>query len=70
MPQPRRSLTPYLTTARFDSICPETGKAIKKGEQIAYFPQLKRAYHQSSKAAEELRAIRFANSWGMADANW
>lgn len=70
MRSPRRSLTPYLTTARFDSVCPETGKTIKKGEPIAYFPQLKRAYHESSKAAEELRAIRFANSWGMSDANY
>lgn len=61
---------PYFTTARFPSVCPETGKSIKKGDTIAYFPATCKAYHESSKAAEQVRGMQFAESWGMADANY
>jgi hypothetical protein len=64
-----RSMTPFLMTARFQSVCPETGKTIHPGEQIAYFPQLNRAYHTDSRAAMQLREVAFANAWHMADAN-
>ena len=61
---------PYFTSARFSSVCPETGKPIKKGDRIAYFPATRKAYHESSKAAEQVRGMQFAESWGMADANY
>ena len=61
---------PYFTTARFASTCPETGKPIRKGDQIAYFPWDRLAFHAESKAAEQIRALQFSASWGMADANW
>jgi hypothetical protein len=58
--------TPRLLKARFDSVCPETGKAIRKGDDCVYYPADRKAYHVESKAAEEYRAARFARSWGMA----
>lgn len=61
---------PHFTTARFNSVCPETGKPIRKGEQIAYFPRERKAFHESSKAAEQVRGLQFASAYGMADANW
>ena len=66
----QRNTTPYFTTARFDSVCPETGKRIAKGERIAYFPANRRAYAESSKAAEQLRGLEFASAYAMPDANY
>lgn len=62
--------TPYFTTARFDSTCPETGSDIKKGDRIAYFPASRTAYCENSKAADQVRGLEFAASWGMADADY
>jgi len=61
---------PYFTTARFNSICPETGKEIKKGDEIAYYPRDRKAFHKSSKSADNVRNLEFNSSFGMADANW
>lgn len=61
---------PYFTIARFDSVCPETGMAIKRGERVAYYPSARKAYHDTSKQADELRGLQFADNCGMADANW
>lgn len=61
---------PYFTKARFDSVCPETGKPIKKGDEIAYYPRDRKAYHVGSKKAENVRNLEFNSAYGMADANW
>ena len=61
---------PYFLKARFASVCPETGKTINKGDKCAYYPRERKAFHVDSKAAEDLRALLFANCCGMADANW
>jgi hypothetical protein len=61
---------PYFTTARFRSVCPETGRRIQPGETIAYFPATRQAFHAESKTAAELRAQEFADAWSMPDANW
>ena len=61
---------PRLITARFASTCPETGRAISKGDEIAYYPRTKSAYHSTSKADDEVRGMQFASSFDMADANW
>ena len=61
---------PYFTTARFDSVCPETGKPIRKGQEIAYYPRERKAYCAESKAAESVRALQFSACFNMADANW
>jgi len=66
----RKDTTPYFLTARFDSTCPETGKPIKKGDECAYYPAERKAYHTESKAAEHVREMQFSRAWGMADANW
>ena len=65
-----RDKTPYFTVARFDSTCAETGKPIRKGERIAYYPATRKAYSESSKQAGELRELEFNQSFCMADANW
>lgn len=65
-----RSVTPFFCQARFPGKCPETGKDIKRGDRIAYFPAERRAYHETSKAAEQVRGLQFASSWAMADANY
>lgn len=62
--------TPYFTSAKFKGVCSETGKEIKVGDRIAYYPQTKKAYHDSSKQADELRGLEFNQSHQMGDANW
>lgn len=56
---------PYFTNARFNSTCPETSKQIKKGEQIAYYPRTRQAFHIDSKNAENVRALQISDSWGV-----
>ena len=65
-----RNASPYFTTARFESTCPDTGKKIKVGDEIAYYPATKKAYHSESRQAADLRGVEFAGAYGMADANW
>ena len=48
---------PYFTAARFNSTCPETGLVIAIGQRIAYYPAMRKAYHDNSKHADELRAL-------------
>jgi hypothetical protein len=61
---------PYFTTARFNSTCPETCLVIAIGQRIAYFPAVRKAYHENSKHADELRALEFSRAFNMADANY
>lgn len=42
---------PREITARFDSVCAESGKVIKAGEQCIYYPKGKRVYHIESAQA-------------------
>jgi hypothetical protein len=65
-----KNYDPYFTKARFDSVCPETGKQIKKGDEIAYYPRHRKAFHASSKAAEDLRGMKFSQAFGLDDVNW
>jgi hypothetical protein len=65
-----KNYNPYFTKARFDSVCPETGKEIKKGDEIAYYPRTKKAYHTASKAAADIRAMQFSEAFNLTDANW
>lgn len=61
---------PREMTAKFDSTCAETGKAIKKGDTIVYYPASRKAYHQDSETAADFRSQQFSEGWGMMDANW
>lgn len=65
-----RNYDPYFTKAKFNSVCPETGKPIKKGDEIAYYPATRKAFHESSKAADELRSMQFSRTFCMDDANY
>lgn len=70
MPQRKRASKPQFIQAKRAGVCPETGKAIAPGDQIAWFPATQKAYHCDSRAAEDLRAQAFATSFQMADANY
>lgn len=59
---------PYFTTARFDSVCPQTGKPLKKGDTIAYFPRERKAYHKDSEAADTIHRLHAAV--GLLDENY
>jgi hypothetical protein len=65
-----KNYDPYFTKARFDSICPETGKQIRKGDEIAYYPKSRKAYHTESKSAADLRSMQASRAFGLADADW
>jgi hypothetical protein len=66
----RKDRYPYFTTARFPSVCAETGRPIKPGDQIVYWSATRQVYHIESEAAAELRSQQFAQAWNMEDANW
>jgi hypothetical protein len=65
-----RTREPYFTRARFNSTCPETGLVIAIGQRIAYFPAVRKAYHENSTHADQLRALEFSRAFNMADANY
>jgi hypothetical protein len=66
----RRIKEPYFTIAWFNSVCPETGKAIRTGDRILYDPGAKKAYHAESEYAGEIRARIADRNLGLADAEW
>lgn len=66
----RRNTAPYFTTARFPGTCAETGKAIKKGDRVAYYPATRKVFAEDSKQADELRGLQFSQAHGLADANY
>ncbi len=66
----RRNTAPYFTAARFAGACAETGKAIKKGDRVAYYPATRQVFADDSKQADELRGQQFAQAHNMADANY
>ena len=61
---------PRFITARFDSVCPQTKRPIRKGETCAYYPSTREAFHVESDQAEELRVMQWNEAHNMADANW
>lgn len=50
---------PREIVAKFDSVCPETGKPIRRGETCLFFPRERKAYHLESKQAAEWHAAAF-----------
>lgn len=70
MLQRKRTSPPRFIQAKRAGVCPETGKSIAIGDQIAWFPETQKAYHCDSQAADGLRAQAFATSFQMADANY
>lgn len=49
---------PRQITAKFASVCAETGKPIKKGEQCIYYPSTKQVFCLDSKQAANYFAWR------------
>lgn len=70
MPKRKLSQPPRFITAKRPGVCPESGKPIAIGDQIAWFPATQQAYHSDSRSADELRARTFASAFQMADANY
>jgi len=64
----RRNTGPAWITARFDSLCAETGAKLQKGDRILFWNG--KAYSENSKHADEARALEFNAAYCMPDANW
>lgn len=52
---------PRTITAKYDGVCKETGRKIRKGEECVYYPIGKALYCMESKQAEEFKRISFDN---------
>jgi hypothetical protein len=46
---------PRVIRARFNTLCAETGKPIKKGQECVYYPSSKQCFSLNSKQAQEFR---------------
>jgi len=66
----RYTQDPRTMRAKFDSMCPETGKAIRKGDEIVYFPRERKAYHIDSESARAWLSQANADAMCLGDANW
>ena len=54
---------PFICTAKFKGKCPETKRAIHKGDIIGWYPCEKLAYHESSQHFKDIQAFLAAKSW-------
>lgn len=61
---------PRFIKAKRSGTCPETGKTIQVGDEVAWYPSSQQAFHEDSRAASELRGQQFAQAYHMADANY
>ncbi len=55
----RYSNDPRIITARYDSLCAETGRPIRKGETCIYYPLAGQVFCEDSKQAETFRSEQF-----------
>ena len=53
---------PFICNAAKRSRCPETGKAVHKGDLCAYWPTDGQAFHKSSQAYRDLEAMAAVDS--------
>jgi len=61
---------PREITAKYESVCPETGLLIRKGDPCVYFPYNRKTYHISSRSARDWMSQCEADRAGMMDAGW
>jgi hypothetical protein len=54
-----RNQDPRVITCKFDSVCKETGKTIKRGEKALYYPADKSIFHLDTKQAQSYREWMF-----------
>jgi len=50
---------PRQISLKFDSICAETKKRLRKGEQAIYYPSCKSVFSLESKQAREFREWKY-----------
>lgn len=55
---------PRTISAKFNSVCAQTGKAIRKGDQCVYYPSSREVFHMDSPQALEYRNWRADISQG------
>lgn len=48
---------PFITTAKVRARCAETGRAIRKGDTIAFYPVERISYHESSQHFADVLAF-------------
>ena len=53
------NMNPRIIEAKFDSVCAETGKPIKKGEECLYYPNGKSVFRLDTKQAADWRSQQF-----------
>lgn len=63
---------PFIAAAKFPATCPETGRAIARGETAAFYRINGKwtAFHVESKNAENVRALEFSRAYCMADSDY
>lgn len=54
-----RNQDPRVITCKFDSVCKETGKTIKRGEKALYYPSDKSIFGLDTKQAQSYREWMF-----------
>ena len=59
-----------IMRAKFDSTCPETGKPIRRGDEIVYLPRERKAYHADSKTFADWLSQANADAMCLGDAGW
>ena len=53
---------PFIATAARRSRCPETGKAVRKGDVCGYYPIEGFQYHQTSQHFRDIAALMAVDS--------
>ena len=53
-----------VITAKFPSVCAETGAAIAKGDHCLYYPAVKQVFSLDSATYKDWAEIQFDNSLG------
>jgi hypothetical protein len=53
------SRDPFFISAKFRSLCSETGRTINKGDRCLYFPLAKKVFHPDSDTARDFGSRMF-----------
>jgi len=64
------SKAPNWITAKYPSICAETGAAINVGDECLHYPSDRKVYHVDSLTAVHWRQQQQSDAYGLADAGW
>ena len=67
---PRYVNDPRFIKAKYESVCPETGKPIRRGDECLYVPRDRKTYHVDSKTAANWSSQANADAMCLGDAGW